>query len=76
MKQKKVISEIYRVLKPSGEAFITLNSREADSYKSTIHKRLDRYTIIKKEDYENEIPHVYIDYNDLQNILSDFDIIF
>jgi SAM-dependent methyltransferase len=45
---KKVISEIERVLKPTGELFVTLNSKNNTSYLKNINYKIDENTIIKQ----------------------------
>lgn len=72
---KKIVSEIKRVLKPSKEAFITFNSKESDSFIYTKYKIINNCTIIKKGGIEDGIPHTYIDYNDLIELLKGFNIL-
>lgn len=54
---KKVISEIKRVLKKNGEAFITFNSQRTDTYKDTDNKHISKNTIIINKGHEAGIPH-------------------
>ncbi len=72
---KKVISEISRVLKKNGESFITLNSKQSDSYKNEINNKIDDFTIIKTEGCEIEVPHTYLNYENVIELLNKFNII-
>jgi SAM-dependent methyltransferase len=72
----KVISEIKRVLKPEGEFYITLCSKNAWSYKEAGYPRLDDNTVTKVEDGpENGVPHYYVDEVVLKELLADFKLI-
>lgn len=58
----KVISELRRVLKPKGEFYISLCSKNSWSFKEAGYPRLDDNTVIKIEDgAENNVPHFYVD---------------
>lgn len=70
---KKAISEIKRVLSDKGEAYITFNSKDNLSF--TKQNAIDGNTIIKHGGVEDGIPHCYVDEVDLEELLSDFEII-
>jgi ubiquinone/menaquinone biosynthesis C-methylase UbiE len=72
---KQVISEIYRVLKKDGEAFLTFNSKSNQSFSQGNNKIIDKNTIIKTEGNEVNIPHYYVNVDDLKVLLKDFRII-
>ena len=73
---RKTLSEMYRVLKPGGEVFFTLNSSESPTYKSKKYRMLDKYTIIKMEEGPEEgEPHFYADEEILHELLEPFAII-
>ena len=72
---KQVISEIYRVLKNGGEAFLTFNSKNNPSFIKDTNKKIDENTIINTEGNEIDIPHYYADLEDLKYLLKDFKII-
>ncbi|MBE3092521.1 MAG: class I SAM-dependent methyltransferase [Actinobacteria bacterium] len=72
---KRVISEIYRVLKKNGEIYVTLNSKESDAWITFSDKRINNYTLIKTEAGEIDVPHTYLDYNDATGLLSNFKIL-
>ena len=72
----KVISEIKRVLKPEGEFYISLCSKNTWSYKESGYPRLDANTVIKVEEGpENGIPHYHVDDAVLKELLADFRLI-
>lgn len=72
----KVISEIKRVLKKEGEAFITLCSKETWSFKEAGYPKIDENTVIKIEDGpENNIPHFYVDLDDIHKLFSEFELL-
>jgi len=48
---KKVLSEIKRVLKKDGEAYITFNSQNSDSFKAVDNKHITQNTIVKEKYY-------------------------
>ena len=72
---RQVISEIYRILKKDGEAFLTFNSKNNPSFKKNSNKKIDENTVIKTEEDESDIPHYYADVDDLKILLKDFRII-
>jgi ubiquinone/menaquinone biosynthesis C-methylase UbiE len=72
---KQVISEIHRVLKKDGEAFLTFNSKNNSSFLKNIHRKIDENTILKTEGNELNIPHYYTDVEDIKYLLKDFRII-
>jgi ubiquinone/menaquinone biosynthesis C-methylase UbiE len=73
---KKVISEIYRVLKDRGEAFLTFNSKRGASFNNPINKRIDENTIIRMDsEIEKGIPHYYVDEEEIRNLLERFQIL-
>jgi ubiquinone/menaquinone biosynthesis C-methylase UbiE len=72
---KQVISEIYRVLKSNGEAFLTFISKNNPSFIKNIHKRIDENTVLKTEECELDIPHYYTDIQGLEELLKNFTII-
>jgi ubiquinone/menaquinone biosynthesis C-methylase UbiE len=71
---KKVISEIYRVLKKDGEAFLTFISKNNPSFTKSSNKIIDENTIIKTEGIEMNIPHYYVNVDEIKILLKDFKI--
>ena len=73
---KKILAEIKRTLKPEGEAYFTLGSKESFWFNNPNCTYVDDYTRIRVEDGpENGIPHFYIDDEDCKNLFNDFKII-
>lgn len=70
---KKVLSEIYRLLKDRGEAYLTFNSKENPNFDKD--KSIDGYTMISSEGFEKGIPHAYIDEKDIWELTYPFKII-
>lgn len=73
---EKTLKEIKRVLKPNGEAYFTLGSKESFWFNNSKCIPVDSNTVIRVEDGpENGIPHFYIDDKDCFNLFNDFTII-
>ncbi|MFC1746186.1 class I SAM-dependent methyltransferase [Candidatus Riflebacteria bacterium] len=72
---KKVIKEIHRVTKTNAEIFVTFNSKENPAYKNPANTIIDNYTIIRNEEPEIGIPHTFLDYDDVLNLLKNKKII-
>lgn len=71
---KKIISEIVRVLKPHGEAYLTFCSKESTEFTENWFYKLDENTLISQDEAEKGVPHFYADPNDLKALLSNFNI--
>lgn len=73
----KSLEEIKRVLKNKGELFITLLSKDTWSYqRADQYKRIDNNTILRNEhDTELDVPHFYVDIEDIKKYFVDFDFI-
>lgn len=72
---KKIILELYRVLKKDGECYLTLGSKETWGFKQD-WPVVDENTKIRIEDGpENGIPHFYADYNLIKALFYQFEII-
>lgn len=73
----KSLEEIKRVLKSKGELFITLISKNTWSYqRADQYKRIDNNTILRNEhDTERDIPHFYVDIEDIKKYFADFDFV-
>ncbi|OGM13042.1 hypothetical protein A3A76_01870 [Candidatus Woesebacteria bacterium RIFCSPLOWO2_01_FULL_39_23] len=72
---KKAISEIERVLKKNGEAYLTFNTQNSTSFKDPDNKHITRNTIVKEKGHEAGIPHFYSTKQDVENLLKDFKIL-
>ncbi len=74
---KKVISEIRRVLRPQGECYLTLGSKETWGFKQTDWPLIDENTRLRMEEGpEWRTPHFYADYELCKELFKDFEIIF
>ncbi|MFZ5354542.1 MAG: class I SAM-dependent methyltransferase [Bacillota bacterium] len=72
---KHIINEICRVLKPDGEFFISLCSKESPTYKNGNFPKLDENTILKTDGPEVNVPHYYSDVDSVRELLKDIKII-
>jgi len=73
----KIINEIKRVVKSGGEIFVTLGSKNSNSFKHK-YPKIDDNTIIKIDDGpEKNIPHFYLDLDDIITLFenNDFELI-
>ena len=71
----RILGEIYRVLKPGGEIYLTLCSKETWSFKDSGYPKLDENTVIKTEEGPEEgIPHFYVTLEDTIRLLKEFEI--
>lgn len=73
----KSLEEIRRVLKNKGELFITLISKNTWSYqRADRYKRVDDNTILRDDhDTEFEVPHFYVDIEDIKKYFAGFDFV-
>lgn len=73
---KQILNEIKRVLKPNGETYFTLGSKESFWFNNPVCTYVDENTRIRVEDGpENGIPHFYIDDDDCFELFNDFKIV-
>lgn len=70
---QKAVAELRRVLRPGGEAFITFNAKENPSFSRGTP--VDGRTIYKTEGLEKDVPHTYVDWEDIRALLADFDLL-
>ena len=69
----KILNEIKRVLKPNGEAYFTVGSKESFWFNNPNCIYVDENTKIRVEDGpENGIPHFYMGDEDCFNLFNDF----
>ena len=71
---KKVISEIERVLKCNGEAYLSFISKASNFYLVSDAERVDENTIICNQEPEIGVPHYYADLHDIVRLLQNFNI--
>ncbi len=73
---KKVVKELYRVLKIGGECYLTLGSKDTWGFKQENWPLLDENTRLRMEHGpEYKVPHFYVDYDLVKQLFSSFDII-
>lgn len=71
---RQIVEELKRVLRPEGECYLTLGSKETWGFKQD-WPVVDENTKIRVEDGpENGIPHFYADYDLIQDLFKDFKI--
>ncbi|MBE5813458.1 MAG: class I SAM-dependent methyltransferase [Clostridiales bacterium] len=68
------LNEVKRILKPDGELFITLISKNTYSFKNADKNRLlDQNTLLRDEDEtEKNVPHFYVNIDDIKKLFSDW----
>lgn len=72
---KRILMEITRILKPGGEIYLSLCSKETWSFKDAGYPKLDENTVIKTEDGpEKGIPHFYVTLHDIISLFHEFEI--
>lgn len=70
-----ILDEIKRVLKPNGSIYFTLCSKETWAYKEAGFQRIDENTILKTDGPEKDVPHYYVELDDVIRLLRDFTIV-
>ncbi|MDF2542404.1 MAG: SAM-dependent methyltransferase [Herbinix sp.] len=70
----QIISEISRVLKPEGKIFLTLCSKETWSFTEASFKRIDENTVIKTDGPEINVPHFYVNLEDIEKLFHQYSI--
>lgn len=70
----RALAELNRVLKPGGELFVTLISKNTWSYqRAENYPRVDENTILRREHAtEMDVPHFYADIGDIKTLFSDW----
>ncbi|HPE15652.1 MAG TPA: methyltransferase domain-containing protein [Oscillospiraceae bacterium] len=71
---RTILGEIRRVLRPGGEVYLTLCSKETWSFRDSGYPRLDENTLVKIGGPEDGIPHFYVTLDDVFPLFSDFQI--
>ena len=69
----KALNNIYRILKPLGSLLITFQSRKSPGYKKELE--VEPWTIVKNKGNEKDIPHHYVDRDEIFQLLSGYDIV-
>ncbi len=69
-----IMREIKRVVKPGGEVYMTLCSKETWAFAEAGFPKIDANTVRKTEDGpEKDIPHFHVDLEDIIELFSRFD---
>lgn len=73
----KILSKIKEILKPDGEIFLTLGSKETWSFSEAGFPKLDENTVVKiEEGPENGVPHFFVDLDDIKRLFEpDFELL-
>lgn len=69
---KQILNEIKRVLRPEGRIFFTLCSKNHPAFSNPAFPRIDENTVIKTEGAEINVPHFFVDTDDVLNLLPNF----
>jgi len=68
---RTILNEIERIIKPQGEIYITLCSKESWGYASAGYPKIDANSIVKTDDGpEKGVPHFYVDLDDIITIFG------
>jgi SAM-dependent methyltransferase len=71
----RIVSEIGRVLKPGGEFYLSMCSKESWSFTEAGYPKLDANTIIKTDEGpEKGVPHYYASLDDILGVFGSFHI--
>lgn len=70
-----VLSEMRRVTKKDGQILVTFNSKESAAWTLFSDRRINEYTLYKTEGPEVDVPHTYVEYADVLNLMKEFQIL-
>lgn len=72
---KKIISEIERVLKPGGEVYTSMCSKESWDFTKSGYPKIDENTVLNKEEGpDKDVPHFYANREDILELFNNFNI--
>lgn len=67
----KILNKLKQILKPKGEIFLTLCSKETWSFKEANYPKIDENTVVKTDEGpEKDVPHFFVDLNDVKNLFE------
>lgn len=70
----EIMNEIKRVLRPNGKIYFTLCSKDTWSFTEANFPKIDENSILKTEGAEVNVPHFYVNLEDIFRLLPDFTI--
>jgi len=71
----EAVNELYRVLRPNAEMYLTFNSKSNPTYSDPNNKVIDDNVRMKQEEDGSILPHCYCDLDNILSLLSKFRII-
>ncbi|MBN1649070.1 MAG: class I SAM-dependent methyltransferase [Spirochaetales bacterium] len=66
----RTIENIARILKPGGEIYFTMISKTARAYTAPENTTVDDNVRLKEEEDGSILPHFFVDYDDIERLLS------
>lgn len=73
---QSILAEIKRIMKPGGEIFLTLCSKETWSFTDAGYPKIDDNTVVKTDEGpEKGIPHFYVTLDDIVQLFQEFEIL-
>jgi len=71
----EALAELRRVLREKAEVYITFISKADASYSDPGNKVVDENVRIKKEEEGSDLPHFFVDRNDIRLLLEEYSIL-
>ena len=71
---RQITASVKRILKSGGSLYVTFNSKSNPSYQNTSNVVVDEHTIVKNEGSEKGVPHVFVDDEDILQLMAGFEI--
>ena len=71
---RRIMAELRRVLKPDGELFMTLCSKETWTFLQPELPRLDENTVVKTDGPEQGVPHFFADRENIESLFRNFEL--
>ncbi len=72
---KTVVQRITEILTSKGQLYITFNSKNNPSFRSSTNVKVDDYTVLRHHGIEQNVPHTYLDYEDVLKLLDRYNMI-
>lgn len=70
----RALSWVTRHLHPGGGFYATFNSKSNASYRDAAHRRIDEHTLVKESGFEAGIPHTFVSYQDVLQLLEGYEL--